>query len=49
MAAKATNKKQTVITTRVKTKVKRKGIHSKKKNSQLKTSKNYKKLYCGQG
>jgi hypothetical protein len=26
-----------------------KGIHSKKKTSQLKSSKNYKKLYVGQG
>jgi hypothetical protein len=30
-------------------KKKRKGIHSKKKSSQLKTSKNYKKLRVGQG
>ena len=28
---------------------KRPGIHSKKKTSKLKTSKNYKKLYRGQG
>jgi hypothetical protein len=27
----------------------RKGIHSKKKNSHLKSSKNYKKRYVGQG
>ena len=32
-----------------KSKVKRKGIHSKKKNSVLKTSKNYKKPYNRQG
>ena len=32
-----------------KSKTKRPGIHSKKKSSQLKTSKNYKKLYNGQG
>lgn len=48
MATKA--KKQTsTVSTRVKVKVKRKGIHSKKKNSQLKTSKNYKKIYASQG
>jgi hypothetical protein len=28
---------------------KRPGIHSKKKASKLKSSKNYKKLYAGQG
>lgn len=32
-----------------KMKVKRPGIHSKKKASSLKGSKNYKKLYRGQG
>ena len=32
-----------------KLKVKRKGVHAKKKNSSLKTSKNYKKKYNGQG
>jgi hypothetical protein len=30
-------------------KVKRRGIHSKKKNSRSKKSKNYKKPYKGQG
>ena len=30
-------------------KVKRKGIHAKSKTSKLKNSKNYKKLYRGQG
>lgn len=30
-------------------KTKRPGIHSKKKNSRSKTSKNYKKAYRGQG
>ena len=30
-------------------KIKRKGIHSKKKSSKLKTSKNYKKPYRSQG
>lgn len=32
-----------------KNKIKRKGIHSKKKSSKLKSSKNYKKLYNKQG
>ena len=32
-----------------KPKVKRPGVHSKKKTSQLKSSKNYKKLYNAQG
>lgn len=32
-----------------KPKVKRPGIHSKAKTSALKSSKNYKKAYCGQG
>jgi hypothetical protein len=32
-----------------KSKVKRPGIHSKSKTSSLKSSKNYKKLYRGQG
>jgi hypothetical protein len=30
-------------------KTKRPGIHAKTKSSKLKKSKNYKKLYCGQG
>lgn len=33
----------------VKKKISRPGRHSKKKSSSLKTSKNYKKLYRGQG
>jgi hypothetical protein len=33
----------------VKNKVKRPGVHSKKKSSSLKTSKNYLKKYKGQG
>ena len=33
----------------VKSKTKRPGVHSKKNTSVLKTSKNYKKLYNGQG
>ena len=32
-----------------KLKIKRKGVHSKKKSSQLKSSKNYLKKYRGQG
>jgi hypothetical protein len=32
-----------------KAKVKRPGVHSKKKTSSLKSSKNYKKLYNAQG
>ena len=32
-----------------KPRVKRKGVHSKKKTSNSKTSKNYKKKYRGQG
>jgi ribosomal protein L21 len=34
---------------KVKAKVKRKGIHAKTKFSKLKSSKNYKKTYRGQG
>jgi hypothetical protein len=33
----------------VKIKVSRPGVHSKSKTSKLKSSKNYKKLYNGQG
>jgi len=33
----------------LKSKKKRPGIHSKKKNSRSKTAKNYKKAYRGQG
>jgi hypothetical protein len=32
-----------------KAKVRRPGVHAKTKSSQLKTSRNYKKLYKGQG
>lgn len=44
-------KKTTTTTTNSsgKSKVKRPGIHSKKKTSKLKKSKSYKKLYRGQG
>lgn len=34
---------------RVKTKVRRPGVHSKKRSSSLKTSKNYRKPYARQG
>lgn len=37
------------ITFEVKPKVKRPGVHAKSKTSKLKASKNYKKLYKGQG
>lgn len=48
MAAKAKN--TTISTTKLgKVKIKRKGIHSKKKSSRMKSSKNYKKLNVGQG
>lgn len=44
-------KKTTTTTSNylAKPRVKRPGIHSKKKTSKLKSSKNYKKLYRGQG
>jgi hypothetical protein len=43
-------KKNTSVAKRIeKVKVKRKGIHSKKKSSGLKSSKNYRKKYRGQG
>jgi hypothetical protein len=34
---------------RIKIKVSRPGVHAKTRTSKLKTSKNYKKLYKGQG
>jgi hypothetical protein len=37
------------VTKLAKTKVSRTGIHAKTKRSKLKSSKNYKKLYRGQG
>lgn len=43
--AKATNTSEK----KVKIKVSRPGIHAKSKTSSLKSSKNYKKLYRGQG
>lgn len=47
MAAKA--KSNNTSTFVPKPKVKRPGVHSKTKTSKLKGSKNYKKLYTGQG
>ena len=43
--AKATNTSEK----RVKIKISRPGVHAKSKTSSLKSSKNYKKLYRGQG
>lgn len=42
-------KSQTVATFQDKPKVSRPGVHAKTKTSKLKASKNYKKLYRGQG
>jgi len=42
-------KQTNVATILKKPKVKRPGIHAKTKASKLKSSKNYKKLYTGQG
>ena len=44
-----TKKGSETLTGKVKKKINRKGRHSKKKSSSLKTSKNYKKLYNSQG
>ena len=41
--------KQQIVIYKKKPKVKRPGVHSKKKTSSLKTSKNYIKPYRGQG
>lgn len=41
--------KVSVLIPKDKAKVNRKGVHSKKKASKLKTSKNYVKTYRGQG
>ncbi len=48
MAAK-TASKQTSIRKKETPHIKRKGVHSKKKNSSLKSSKNYRKKYNSQG
>ena len=42
-------KSTSVASVRVKVHKKRPGVHSKKKNSKLKSSKNYAKPYRGQG
>lgn len=42
-------KAQSVIKKIEKSKVSRPGVHSKKKSSKMKSSKNYKKKYNGQG
>lgn len=42
-------KSQTSTTKVEKPKVKRPGVHAKSKTSSLKSSKNYRKLYRGQG
>ena len=49
MAKKGSKSSQPATSFRVKIKKKRPGVHSKKKNSKLKTSKNYHKSYRGQG
>jgi hypothetical protein len=47
MAAKT--KTQTSVIWRAKPKVSRPGVHAKTKTSKLKSSKNYRKKYAGQG
>ena len=42
-------KQTNTVQKRVVVKVSRPGVHAKTKTSQLKSSKNYKKLYRGQG
>jgi len=42
-------KQTTSVQKRVKVKISRPGVHSKKSTSKLKSSKNYKKSYSGQG
>lgn len=49
MAAAKSEKKMNISIHREKGKISRPGVHSKKKNSVLKTSKHYKKPYAGQG
>lgn len=49
MAAKDTSKRQNTSTFKSSSNIKRPGVHSKKKTSKLKSSKNYKKSYKGQG
>lgn len=49
MAAAIKQKNTSVSILHKKPRKKRKGVHSKKRMSQLKSSKNYNKLYRGQG
>lgn len=49
MAAASKKQTSTASTHRAKTKKKRPGIHSKKNQAKLKSSKNYVKSYRGQG
>lgn len=42
-------KQTNTVEKRVKVKISRPGVHAKSKTSKLKSSKNYKKLYRGQG
>lgn len=42
-------KQTNTVEKRVKIKISRPGVHAKSKTSKLKSSKNYKKLYRGQG
>lgn len=42
-------KQTNAVERRIKIKVSRPGVHAKTKTSKLKSSKNYKKLYRGQG
>jgi len=42
-------KKQTAVVKIIKVKKKRPNVHSKNSTSKLKSSKNYKKIYKGQG
>lgn len=49
MAAAKAKKESNINVLRKKVKKKRPGIHSKKKSAKIKSSKNYKKLYRGQG
>jgi len=41
--------KTSISITKIERKISRPGVHSKKKNSRTKTSKNYSKPYNGQG
>ena len=49
MATAVKQKTSSVSILHKKAKKKRPGVHSKKKTANLKSSKNYKKLYVGQG